>query len=225
MSVWDTVVDVAAVATFLLLCTSIPFYTIFQGFYLTRAPVQRTVTNSLIVNLSFFMESADILLCSFILLPYLLPMAKFMTHHPLVACVEGFLIFFLVWGLSVSTATISAHRLLSTLFYGRYDEWSQSLMLGISLTVVYIYPLLSQLLISVLCHSGGEDPCSFPTKRIITVYNNTEVQKQMFSGMEDGVPLVPTPCRATPTITSFVIMLTVAVIANVSKAIISCCRR
>ena len=213
MSVWDTVVNVAALATFLLLCTSITFYTIFQGFYLSRAPVQRTVVNGLVVNLSLILELIDILLSSTILLPYLLPMAEFMTQHPLIACAEGLLVYFLGWAISVSLAAISIHRLLSTLCYGLYEDWSQSLMLGTSLTVVYGYPLLGQILIGVLCHSGGVNPCSLPTKMITAAHNNTDV----FSGME----LEQQNCRTIPTVASFVVMLAVVVIATTSTAIIS----
>ena len=162
MSVWETLVDIVAVATFLLLCTSIPCYIIFQAYFLTRAPTQRTVINSLVVNLSFVMELFDIILCSFVLLPYLLPMAEFMTHHPLVACAEGLLVWFLAWAITVSLAVISVHRLLSTLFYGRYAEWSQNIMLAISLTVVYGYPLLAQLMINVFC----KDVCS--VRQVVT---------------------------------------------------------
>ena len=57
MSVGDIVI---AVATFLLLCASLSCYTLFQSYFFSREPTQRTVINSLVVNLSFLLEVIDI---------------------------------------------------------------------------------------------------------------------------------------------------------------------
>ena len=81
-----------SIATFLLLCLSLACYTIFQGYYFSRAPVQRTVINTLVLNLSFLLEVLDLLLCSNVILPHIVPVADLLTRHPLVGCIEVSLI-------------------------------------------------------------------------------------------------------------------------------------
>ena len=84
---WD-LHTVASIATLLLFGLSIICYTIFQWYYFSRAPVQRTVVNTLVVNLSFLLEFLNLILCSTVLLPYILPVFNILTQYPLIGCIE-----------------------------------------------------------------------------------------------------------------------------------------
>ena len=53
---WDHLSTAGSIATLLLLGLSVICYTIFQWYYFSRAPAQRTVVNSLVVNLSLDLE-------------------------------------------------------------------------------------------------------------------------------------------------------------------------
>ena len=114
-----------AIVISLILCISIPCYTIFQSFYFTRTTIQKTVINTLVVTLSFLMEFLDLLFCSCLIIPCLAPIAEFLVEHSLLGCLEYMLVASLMWSIVICIALISVHRLLSTLFYGRYDDWSQ----------------------------------------------------------------------------------------------------
>ena len=214
MSVWDIVSIVIAVATFLLLCTSLSCYTLFQSYFFSRAPVQRTVINSLVVNLSFILEIVDTIACSYLILPHLLPMVELLTHHPMVACVSGSFVIFLGWVLGVSLAVISVHRLLTTLFYGRYEEWPQNLMFGISLTVVYGYLLLVPMIIHVVGYNVGEVTCTFPSKRITAEYNTTNDHFGQ-----------ATPCWHISIVATLFLVVMVVAVANVLIPLINWRRR
>ena len=222
-SVWDIVSIVQAIATFLLLCTSLSCYTLFQSYFFSRAPVQRTVINSLIVNLSFILEILDTIACSYLILPHLLPMVEFLTHHPMVACVSGSFTIFLGWVLGFSLAVISVHRLLTTLFYGQYEEWSQNLMISISLTVVYGYPLLVLTIIHVVGYHVGDDTCASRRKYITSAYNITDDFLWQWTPGEE----IPPHSRSSwlPTLATFIIVVVVVVIANVSIPLIKWRRR
>ena len=117
---------IGSLATFPLLCLSLTCYTIFQWYYYSRAPVQRSVTNTLVVHLSFLLEAFDLVLCSTLLLPYSLPVADLLTRHPLVGCVLMSLHHGVMWAIAVILAVISLHRLLAAAYYGRYADWSQA---------------------------------------------------------------------------------------------------
>ena len=77
-----------SIVAFLLLVLSIICYSIFQCYYFSRAPVQRTVVNAQVVNLSYLLEAYNIILCSTILLPYIVPVVDLLTQHPLIGCIE-----------------------------------------------------------------------------------------------------------------------------------------
>ena len=77
-----------SIVAFLLLVLSVVCYTIFQCYYFSRAPVQKTVVNNLVVNLSFLLEAYNLILCSTILLPYIVPVVDLLTQYPLIGCIE-----------------------------------------------------------------------------------------------------------------------------------------
>ena len=221
MPVWDIVSIVIAVATFLLLCASLSCYTIFQSYFFSRAPTQRTVINSLVVNLSFILEVGGITTCSYVILPHLLPMDTFLTQHPMVACVAGSFAIFLALAVGVSLAVISVHRLLTTLFYGQYEDWSQNVMISISLSLVYGYPLLGQMIVHVVGYNVGEDTCAFPRHQITTWYNITDDWRWI---PYDDLPS-QSRSRWISTLASVILVTMVVVIANVSIPVINWYRR
>ena len=211
---------VSSLATFPLLCLSLTCYTIFQCYYFSRAPVQRTVTNTLVVHLSLLLEVLDLSLCSTVLLPYILPVADLLTQHPLVGCLEWSVFVCVMVAIAILLATISINRLLASLYYGRYEDWSQDLLLGTSLATVYLLPPVIQVHILLQCNTGDvEDFCS-PLSRAAVAWHNDNN-----TATDELIKIIRGKCRGPIVLAYFVTILVVVLLSNISLPIINFYRR
>ena len=130
---------------------------------------------------------------------------------------------YLIWATAVILAAISVHRLLSSVYIGRYADWSQEVMLGISLATVYLLPLLGQAHIAMQCHRGeAEDFCRIPYNVAMAWHdiNNTAGETYWDLMLKNSHP-----CRGQTLLAHSVTILFIVLASNVSLPIILCCKR
>ena len=96
-------------------------------------------------------------------------------------------------------------------------------MTGISLTVVYGYPLFLIMIVHVVGYHVGDDTCTFPRKHITTAYNITDDFLWQWTPGEEIPP--HSRSRWIPTLATFIIVVVVVVIANVSIPLVKWRRR